>query len=140
MSRIFISSECHIDVSRIIDGVLYKIEQATGIIETTDYTNALDSMGIIINSFNKEWITWGFGKPRRYISYKKRYADIRINIPSEDLIAADEKGRLLIIRDNIIESIRVVDANVNKKKGCFFDGERLILFIYNKTSYLIDAL
>lgn len=136
MSQIFISVEAHISVGGIISDALNIIESAIGVLETTDYTDSLDNIGIIINSFDNEWMSLGYGRPRKYISYKNRYADIRLNIPSEDLLVADRKTRILLVKNNIIESIQVIDERLNKKQGCSFDGKRLIAYIQAKTSDL----
>ena len=106
-------------------------------LETTDYTNVLDNIWIIINSFDTNWMPWGYGKSRKYISYKNRYADIRLNITSEDLIAADTKTRFFMVRNNIIESIQIIDNRLNKKQRFSFDGQRLINLIQTKTSDLV---
>ncbi len=137
MSQIFISVEAHISVAGIISDAIKKIECATGVLETTDYTDTLDNIGIIVNSFDKTWMSWGYGRPRKYISYKNRYADIRLNIPSEDLIAADSKTRFFMVKNNIIESIQVIDNLINKRRGCSFDGKKLISYIEDKTNNLI---
>lgn len=137
MSQIFISVEAHISVAGIISDAIKKIECATGVLETTDYTDTLDNIGIIVNSFDKTWMSWGYGRPRKYISYKNRYADIRLNIPSEDLIAADSKTRFFMVKNNIIESIQVIDNLLNKRRGCSFDGKKLISYIEDKTNNLI---
>lgn len=137
MSQIFISVEAHISVAGIISDAIKKIECATGVLETTDYTKVLDNIGIIINSFDAKWMSWGYGKSRKYISYKNRYADIRLNIPSEDLIAADTKTRFFMVRNNIIESIQIIDNRLNKKQRFSFDGQRLINLIQTKTSDLV---
>ncbi len=137
MSRVFISLEAHISVAGIVHDSIMKIEHETGVLETTDYTNTLDSIGIIVNCFDKEWIAFGKGKERKYINYKNRYADIRLLIPAEDLLAADKKERFLMVKNNIIESIRIIDERLNKKKGCYFDGKRLIEYIEEKTKNLI---
>ncbi len=137
MSKIFISVEAHISVAGIISDAIKKIECATGVLETTDYTDTLDNIGIIVNSFDKTWMSWGYGRPRKYISYKNRYADIRLNIPSEDLIAADSKTRVFMVKNNIIESIQVIDNLLNKKRGGSFDGKKLISYIEDKTNNLI---
>lgn len=68
----------------------------------------------------------GFGKTRKYISYKNRYADIRLNIPFEEFMEADKDKRIDMVKNNIYESIRIIDSKLNKKKGCSFDGERMI--------------
>lgn len=134
MSRIYISVEAHISVAGIISDAVKTIERATGTLETTDYTHVLDNIGIIINSFDKEWTSWGYGKPRKYISYAKRYADIRLSIPAEELLAADKNTRLLMVRDIIIASIKVIDDRLNKRQRFSFDGERLIELILEKTA------
>lgn len=139
MSRIFISVEAHISVAGIISDAVKTIESAIGALETTDYTNILDNIGIIINSFDKEWSSWGYGKPRKYISYKNRYADIRLSISAEELLAADKNARLLMVRDIIIDSIKVIDDRLNKRRRCSFDGERLIELILGKTAGLAQG-
>lgn len=79
----------------------------------------------------------GYGKTRKYISYKNRCADIRINIPAEVFLAASKSERDIMVKNNIIESIRVFDERLNKKKGCSFDGERLVSYIEGKTAGVI---
>lgn len=136
MSRIFISLDAHVSTAGIISDAIRLIESRTGEIETTDYTNTLDNIGIIVNSFDKQWIEWGHGKPRKYISYKNRYADIRLNIPAEELLAADKKTRFDMVKNNIIDSVKIIDERINKRQGGFFDGEGLIAFIEEKTADL----
>lgn len=136
MSRIFISFEAHASVADIIHDAIKAFESKTGELETTNYTDSIDSIGIIINCFDKYWQNKGFGKPRKYISYQKRYADIRLNIPAEELLAADKETRFIMVKNNIIESIKIINERLNKKTGCSFDGGRLIAYIDEKTTEL----
>lgn len=124
--RLFISTEAQSSSGHIISNIRNQIESRIGNIEVTNYTNDLDSIGIIINCFDKNFLSVGFGKTRKYISYKNRYADIRLNIPFEEFMEADKDKRIDMVKKNIYDSIRVVDERLNKKKGCSFDGERMI--------------
>ena len=49
---------------------------------------------------------------------------------------ADKQKRFEMVKKNIYDSIRVVDERINKKKGCSFDGERLIADIETKLKNL----
>lgn len=124
--RLFISIEAQSSSGHIISNIRNQIESRIGNIEVTNYTNDLDSIGIIINCFDKNFLSVGFGKTRKYISYKNRYADIRLNIPFEEFMEADKDKRIDMVKNNIYESIRIIDSKLNKKKGCSFDGERMI--------------
>lgn len=107
-----------------------------GNIEVKDYTNDLDNIGIIINCFDENFLSVGFGKTRKYISYKNRYADIRLNIPYNEFMEADKDKRFDMVKKNIYESIRIIDSRLNKKNGCSFDGKRMISDIEEKLNKL----
>lgn len=124
--KVFISIEADNAVAYIINDIRKIIEKETGAIEVCDYTNDLDRIGIIINSWNENSLKFGHGKPRKYISYKQRFADIRLNIPYDEFLAADKKKRFEMVKKNIYDSIKVVDERLSKKKGCSFDGDRMI--------------
>lgn len=130
--NVFISIEANITVGCIINDIRKIIEKKTGKIEVCDYTNDLDSIGIIINSWNQSDLKFGHGKERKYISYKQRFADIRLNIPYDEFLSADKQKRFEMVKNNIYDSIRVVDERLNNKKGCSFDGERMIADIEEK--------
>ena len=130
--RLFISTEAQSSSGHIISNIRNQIESRIGNIEVTNYTNDLDSIGIIINCFDKNFLSVGFGKTRKYISYKNRYADIRLNIPFEEFMEADKDKRIDMVKNNIYESIRINDSKLNKKNGCKFDGERMISDIEEK--------
>ena len=130
--RLFISTEAQSSSGHIISNIRNQIESRIGNIEVTNYTNDLDSIGIIINCFDKNFLSVGFGKTRKYISYKNRYADIRLNIPFEEFMEADKDKRIDMVKNNIYESIRIIDSKLNKNNGCKFDGERMISDIEEK--------
>ena len=130
--KIFISVEANNYVACIINEIRKKIENIIGEIEVRYYTDNLDNIGIIINCWNNDELSFGHGKPRKYISYKNRFADIRLSIPYDEFISADKKKRFEMVKQNIYDSIRVVDKRLNNKKGCNFDGDKMIADIEEK--------
>ena len=54
--RLFISTEAQSSIGHIISNIRNQIESR--IIEVTNYTNDLDSIGIIINCFDKTLVSW----------------------------------------------------------------------------------
>ena len=124
--RLFISIEAGNSVAFIINDIRKMIENNVGEIEVCDYTNDLERIGIIINSWDQSDLNFGHGKERKYINYKQKFADIRLNIPYDEFLAADKQKRFEMVKKNIYDSIRAVDERLNKKKGCSFDGERMI--------------
>lgn len=130
--RIFFSVEAQAESCFIVLDILKQIESKIGYIEVTDYTDNLNNIGIIINCFDEYYLSRGFGKDRKYISYKKRYADIRLNIPFREFMEADRDKRFDMVKSNIYESVRIIDDRLNRKKGCSFNGERIIDYIEEK--------
>ena len=130
--KIFISVEASNSVVFIINDIRKIIEKSIGEIEVCDYTNDLESIGIIINSWDQSDLRFGHGEERKYISYKKKFADIRLNIPYDEFLSADKKKRFEMVKQNIYDSIRVVDKRLNNKKGCNFDGDKMIADIEEK--------
>ena len=127
MSDLFISCDAQAPVSHLIHDInKLLIERLESNIVVSNYTKDIDSIGIIILSFTDEWKKWGHGKERRYISYKNRFADIRLNISYDEYLKSDKLTRFNIIKDTIISAIRIIDQRLNKKKGCSFDGQRMV--------------
>lgn len=122
---IFISCEAEASPSIIISNNIRSIKSKIRNIYLSSYTDSLDDMGIIINCFTEKLMKQGFGKPRKYISYKNRTADIRLPIEYDYLLSADKDTQRLIIIKNITESVNTVKLRLDKKK-LRFDSELLI--------------
>ena len=75
-------------------------------------------------------------RQRKYINYKQRIAEIRLNNHYDEFLSSDKQKRIEMVKKNIYDSIRVVDERINKKKGCSFDGDRLIADIETKLKNL----
>ena len=95
--RLFISTEAGNSVAFIINDIRKMIENNVGEIEVCDYTNDLERIGIIINSWDQSDLNFGHGKERKYINYKQKFADIRLNIPYDEFLAADKQKRFDIV-------------------------------------------
>ena len=127
MSDLFISCDAQLPVAALIHDVnKLLIERLENNIVVSKYTNNIDSIGIIFLSFTDEWKKWGHGKERRYISYKNRFADIRLSIPFDEYLKADKLTRFNMLKDTMILAVQIIDQRINKKKGCSFDGQKMI--------------
>ena len=105
------------DISKRIDEKNYCILQ---------YADNIESIGIVINCHPNNFMIDGWGKPRKYINYKNKYADIRLPIPYDDFISADYDKQYLMVIDNIIQSLRVVEEKCKKSKKARFDSAAVI--------------
>lgn len=83
------------------------------------YCDALDSIGIIPWSLPKHWPESLRPKDRCCISWLGRYADIRLEIVSEDLLDASQEQQMKLVKDNIIQSLLVVKQRCDKRKTRF---------------------
>lgn len=137
--RLFISTEAQVPAVAMIHDILKKINSTLGYIEVTDYTDSLDSIGIIINCFSNEWIDNGFGRERKYISLFRRNADIRLLIPFETFLNSNDVYRYYMVLRIIIESINVIQEKMDKKK-VYFNGKDLISYILVKLDVSLDDL
>lgn len=135
MRSMFISSDAQLPAAAFIHDINKLI--AKGIedsINISDFTNTLDSIGIIVKCFDEKWKSMGHGKERKYISYKNRYADIRLNVSYADFMSANKLERFYMIKNLIISAVKIIDQKINKKEGCYFDGQGLIDCIELKLS------
>ena len=122
---IFLSCEGDNILAPIIINIVRSLKLYIKSIDISNYTDALDSIGIIINCFNKNDINNGFGKERKYISYKNRYADIRLLIDYDEFLNSDAQMRCTLVKDNIFSSIMIVHDKLNNN-GINFDYKQLI--------------
>ena len=128
MSRPFFLS-CEIwrsanKVSEILREICVRIDEKT--FEISPFAEGIEKVAIIVNCHPEGNMLDGWGKPRKYINYKKGYADIRLPIPYEEFISANYEEQFLMVVKNIVDSIRVIEEKCNKSKKAKFDSEGLI--------------
>ena len=78
-------------------------------------TDKLNNITIVFICTDEDMIAQGFYKERRYISWKKKYADIRLMIPYAPFIKADQETKKRMIWDVIeraLEYVRMKNAFV----------------------------
>ena len=68
-------------VADIIRDICIKLDEDN--FKISPYTDDLESIGKIVNCHPDENLIDGWEKPRKYINYQKKYADIRLPIPYE---------------------------------------------------------
>ena len=97
----------------------------------TSFSEALDQIGILPLCFPEEMHREpDIAKERRYVTLKKRYADLRLHISYEKLIAGNQEERLLLCAENIASAatyIRKKDRSFREKAflnavfDCFYE-------------------
>ena len=124
---LFISCEIRREannVSIILRDISKKIDEKN--FDISQYSQNIESIGIIVNCHPNENIVAGWGKPRKYINYKRKYADIRLPIPYDDFINSDYDTQYLMVVENIVESLKVIDDKCRKSKRAIFDSKSII--------------
>jgi len=122
---IFLSYEADSSAGTILGHNIRIIKSRLSDINISDYTPVLGEIGVIVNCYPNELTAKGFGKIRRYISYKNRYADIRLPIDYDKLLKADRREQYILTVKNIIESVQATETRLSAKKLAF-DSEKLI--------------
>ena len=140
-SPLFISCEVW-RTAYSISGIIKEICQKTDVnnYQISQYSQGIDSIGIIVNCHPDEHLMAGWGKPRTYISYKNRYADVRLPIPYVDYINADYDTKYLMVVKNIVVSIDRIGERCKKSKRASFDSDSFIRDFLQKLDISFDSL
>ena len=122
---LFLSCEIWTGASSV-GNILREIKQRIGDIDISPYVENIESIAIIVNCFPEEMLRDGWGKPRKYISYQNKSADIRLPIPYVSFVKADDETKYRMVVDNILQSLRVIDERCRKSKRAKCDSVGLI--------------
>ena len=114
-------------VSDIIKDICAKIDIDN--FSMNPFSDSIEEVCIVVNCHPDENLIRGWGKPRKYINYQKKYADIRLPIPYVEFISADYDHKYLMVLKNIVESIRVIGNKCKKSKKEQKKAEKEIKFI-----------
>lgn len=125
-------------VSEIVRDICEKIDENS--FEIAPFSDGIDSIGIIVNCHPEGNMLDGWGKPRKYISYKNRFADIRLPIPYFEFVSANYEDQYLMVVKNIVESIRVIGDKCSKSKCARFDSDGLVLKFLDKLGISEESL
>jgi len=97
-------------------------------------------VGIIVNCFPPDYMTASWVKPRKYISYQKGGADIRLPIRYEEFIGASKNKQYLMVVKNIVQSIQVIEERCRKSKRASFDSQNMIGDMLGKLELTPDGI
>ena len=126
MTPFVFSTESESPAAQMIMDNFCLIEKNMRVTSLAKYTDALDSIGIIPECLSEELLrTFGCGKDRKYISWKHRYADIRLHVPFLPFVQAPKEERMARGKQIIRDSLEVVAARCRAKK-LRFDLDELL--------------
>lgn len=126
MTPFTFSTESESPAAQMIMDNFCLIEKNMRVTSLAKYTDALDSIGIIPECLSEEFLrTFDCGKDRKYISWKKRYADIRLRVPFLPFVQAPKEERMERCKQIIRDSLEVVAARCRAKK-LRFDLDELL--------------
>ncbi len=99
---LFFSTESKSPTSMMIIEILRPIEKILNEkFNNIDFSQNLDSVAIIPICMPDSMLVQGFGKERRLVSRKKRFADVRLQIPYNEFVLAERTQQIIFCRENI---------------------------------------
>jgi len=139
MNYIFISSETNAGIAYALSKVQREFEDVIENLKALNYGSDINEIGIIMICATHDLLDEGFLKERKYISWKKKYADIRLQIDFDWFAKADKATQRLLVAKNIVDSIRFIrDSAIKAKRD--FEGDKLINDILLDTGISLDQI
>ena len=131
MSGLFFSTESwHPAAERISECFMF-FQSKMKVNDISKYCDAIDNIGIIpFSGSDKHMSDW---KERKYISWIRREADIRLKIDFDVFTKAPIEMQRAVVRDVIIRSLEVVKSKCDARK-LRFDINDLIQDIFPEDS------
>lgn len=124
-SILFFSTESKSPASILIMQILNPVGAAfTEKYHAEKFSENLEKIAIIPVCIPESMIQDGWLKERRYVSLKKRYADIRLHIPYDAFVQGDESIRVWLCMKNIADAVSYI-----KKKDKTFDAKKFLTAI-----------
>ncbi|MBR5094642.1 MAG: hypothetical protein IK095_06065 [Oscillospiraceae bacterium] len=120
---LFMSTEAYVPAARMIMQILNTVMNEMGDLQICKYSSQLKRISIIPICVPEEVLNNGFCKERKYVSLKRQYADIRLQIDYEVFVRAPEETKVQMCLENIEQAARYISA-----KDKTFDGP---LFCYD---------
>lgn len=121
MGYLFFSAEAEAPAGFFIIKILNPIaKRFNDLYNSRRYSDKIDSLCIIAICTSPRLQSEGFYKERKYISLKKRYADIRLHLDYEKFLLSTEEEKKALCLNLVLESIKII-----QKKLPDFDGDLL---------------
>lgn len=114
---LFFSTEAKSPAATLIMNILHPAEENFCVkYHQTTFSNQLDEIAIIPICVPQIMIDQGFGKERKYVSLKKRVADIRLQIPYLEFVNADDIRKIALCKENIYKAAQYIACRDNTFK------------------------
>ena len=110
---VFSTESWHPAAERISECFAY-FDARTKVIDLSKYCDALDTIGIIpFSGPNKHMSDW---KERKYVSWSRREADIRLRIDFDTFVKSSRETQRDIVKEIIIKSLEIIKHKCDAKK------------------------
>ena len=110
---VFSIESWHPAAERISECFAY-FDARTKVIDLSKYCDALDTIGIIpFSGPNKHMSDW---KERKYVSWSRREADIRLRIDFDTFVKSSRETQRDIVKEIIIKSLEIIKHKCDAKK------------------------
>lgn len=129
MPDVFFSVEAEFGAAPIISDILYGIRERMTLKPMKNYSDVIDEIAIIPMCVKKETRQYFKTPERKYVSWKRRTADIRLYMDWELFMTSNQEARYEQCKKLIIDSIAVVEERCIKK-GYAFNKELLLSDIF----------
>ena len=117
MRALFFSTESWRPAGEMIMRCFYIVDAQMQVTSMSKYCDVIDTIGIIPFSGPEERMAdW---KERKYISWKRREADIRLRIDFDSFVNASFEVQQEIVNKIIIQSLKVIKSICDNKKVRF---------------------
>ena len=91
-----------------------RISECFAYFDLSKYCDALDTIGIIpFSGPNKHMSDW---KERKYVSWSRREADIRLRIDFDTFVKSSRETQRDIVKEIIIKSLEIIKHKCDAKK------------------------
>ena len=108
---LFFSAEARHPAGKYLMNLIYPIEKEFNKRFSSKYSSdMLNNITIVFVCTDEEMLSNGFYKERRYISWKNKYADIRLIIPYWEFVRADNDTRKKLMWDVIERAFDYIRA------------------------------
>ena len=110
---VFSTESWHPAAERISECFVY-FDARMKVIDLSKYCDALDTIGIIpFSGPNKHMSDW---KERKYVSWSRREADIRLRIDFDTFVKSSRETQRDIVKKIIIKSLEIIKHKCDAKK------------------------
>ncbi len=114
MSGILFATEAWHPAGERISECLWYFQTRMNNIDLPLYCDALDTIGIIPFSGPDKYMSdW---KERKYISWARREADIRLRIDFDTFVKASQENQRAMVKEVIIKSLEIIKHRCEAKK------------------------